>query len=117
MRRVFQLGSRTLDVRTATTEEFEVAAQMQASAWPGLGGVLLSAGLAWIVWLLATGRADTLTEAGRMTANLANERQQLANIVERTNVATWVWHVPSGAICLHERWAAMMADDFAELGP
>lgn len=116
MRRVLQVGGRALDVRTTTTEKFEIAAQTRAPAWLGLAGGLLSAGLAWIVWLLATGRANALAQAGRMTVDLANERQQLANIVEGTNVATWVWHVPSGVIRLDERWAVMLGYDFAQLG-
>ena len=116
MSHVLQVGGRALEVRTSTTEKFEIAAQTRAPDWLGLAGGLLSAGLAWIVWLLATGRANALTQAGRMTVDLANERQQLANIVEGTNVATWVWHVPSGVIRLDERWAAMLGYDFAQLG-
>ena len=117
MRRVLQVGGRGLEVRTTTTEKFENAVQTLAPAWVGLGGGLLSAGLAWIVWLLATGRANALRLAGRMTVDLANERQQLVNIVEGTNVATWVWQVRTGVLRLDERWAVMMGYDFAQLGP
>ena len=112
-----QAGGRVLQVRITTTEKFETAAQTMAPVWLGLGGGVLSAVLAWIVWLLASGRANALKAAGRMTADLANERQQLVNIVEGTNVATWVWHVPSGMIQLDERWAAMMGYGFTKLGP
>ena len=117
IKRVLQLGGRALEVRTITTEKFETAAQTLAPVWVGLGGGLVSAVLAWIVWLLASGRANALTLAGRMTVDLANERQQLVNIVEGTNVSTWVWHVPSGVIQLDERWAAMMGYGFTKLGP
>ena len=116
IRRVLQVGGRTLEVQTATTEKFETAAQTLAPAWVGLGGGLLSAMLAWTVWLLASGRANALVLARRMTVDLANERQQLVNIVEGTNVATWVWHVRTGVLLLDERWAVMMGYDFATLG-
>ena len=116
IRRVLQVGGRALEVQTATTEKFETAAQTLAPAWVGLGGGLLSAVLAWTVWLLASGRANALVLARRMTIDLANERQQLVNIVEGTNVATWVWHVRTGVLRLDERWAMMMGYDFATLG-
>ena len=117
IRRILQVGGSALEVRTTTTEKFEIAAQTLAPAWLGLGGGLLSAVLAWIVWLLAAGRANALTLAGRMTVDLANERQQLLNIVEGTNVATWVWQVRTGVIRIDERWAMMIGYDFAQLGP
>ena len=116
IRHVLQVGGRVLEVRTVTTEKFEIAAQTLAPVWVGLGGGLVSAVLAWIVWLLASGRANALMLAERMTIDLANERQQLVNIVEGTNIATWVWHVRTGVLRLDERWAVMMGYDFAELG-
>ena len=114
--RMLHVGGRALQVRTITTVKFETAAQTLAPVWVGLGGGLVSAVLAWIVWLLASGRANALLLAGRMTVDLANERQQLVNIVEGTNIATWVWQVRTGALRLDERWAVMMGYDFAELG-
>ena len=117
IRRTLQVGGRALEMRITSTEKFETAAQTLAPAWVGLGGGLLSAVLAWTVWLLASGRANALRVAGRMTVDLANERQQLINIVEGTNVATWVWHVRTGAVRLDERWAVMMGYDFAQQGP
>ena len=116
-RRDLQAGGRVLQVHITTTEKFEIAEQTTAPARLGLGGGVLSAMLAWIVWRLASSRANAIEVAGRMTADLAKERQQLVNIVEGTNVATWVWHVPSGEIRLDERWAAMMGYGFVKLGP
>lgn len=115
--RVIEVGGRALALRVSTTEKFESAAETLAPVWTGLGGGVLSCLLAWVVWLLASGRANALRLAERMTFDLASERQRLLNIVEGTNVGTWVWHVQTGELQLDERWAAMVGYDLRALAP
>ena len=115
--RVILIGGRPLTLRMGTTTAFE-AQQGDLAPWMvGVSGSLLSVLLALTFWLLGSGRARALALAQRMTADLAHERQRLHNIVEGTNVGTWVWHVQTGRLQLDERWAAMMGYDLVELGP
>ncbi len=115
--RIVVVGGRTLTLRMGTTPAFE-AQQGSLAPWLlGLSGSALTDLLALIIWLLGSGRARALALAQRMTTDLAHERQRLHNIVEGTNVGTWVWHVQTGMLQLDERWAAMMGYDLAQLGP
>lgn len=95
---------------------FEAQQARSAPALLVLTGILLSSLLALSAWLLGRGRARALALAHRMTADLAHERQRLLNIVEGTNVGTWVWHVQTGELHLDERWAAMVGHDLQMLG-
>ncbi|MCJ7800719.1 MAG: PAS domain S-box protein, partial [Polaromonas sp.] len=112
-----RVGGRSLTLRMASTPAFEAQQARSTPALLALTGILLSSLLALAVWLLGSGRARALALAHRMTADLAHERQRLLNIVEGTNVGTWVWHVQTGELQLDERWAAMMGYDLALLGP
>ena len=115
--RVVLVGGRPLILRMGTTAAFE-AQQGTLGLWLlGVSGSALSGLLALTIWLLGSGRARALALAQRMTADLAHERQRLHNIVEGTNVGTWVWHVQTGALQLDERWATMMGYGLAQLGP
>ncbi|MEO8014558.1 MAG: CHASE domain-containing protein [Polaromonas sp.] len=115
--RVTLVGGRPLTLRMGTTDAFEAQQGTLAPWLLGLSGSALSGLLALIIWLLGSGRARALALAQRMTADLAHERQRLHNIVEGTNVGTWVWHVQTGMLQLDERWAAMMGYDLSQLGP
>ncbi|CDS53875.1 hypothetical protein [Polaromonas sp. CG9_12] len=114
--RVVLVGGRPLTLRMGTTAAFEAQQGTLAPWLLGLSGSALSGLLALIIWLLGSGRARAMALAQRMTADLAHERQRLHNIVEGTNVGTWVWHVQTGMLQLDERWAAMMGYDLAQLG-
>jgi len=115
--RVILVGGRSLTLRMGTTPLFEAQQARSATALQALTGILLSSLLALSVWLLGSGRARALALAHRMTADLAHERQRLLNIVEGTNVGTWVWHVQTGELHLDERWAAMVGHDLQVRGP
>ena len=115
--RVILVGGRSLTLRMGTTPAFEAQQGRSAPALLGLSGILLSSLLALSIWLLGSGRARALALAHRMTADLAHERQRLLNIVEGTNVGTWVWHVQTGELQLDEQGAAMMGYDLELLGP
>ena len=115
--RVVVVGGRPLTLRMGTTAAFETRQGILAPWLLGVSGSLLSGLLALTIWLLGSGRARALGMARRITADLAHERQRLHDIVEGTNVATWVWHVQTGQLQLDERWASMMGYDLAQLGP
>jgi PAS domain S-box-containing protein len=115
--RVILVGGRPLTLRMGTTPVFEAQQARSTPMLLAVTGILLSSLLAFSVWLLGSGRARALALAHRMTADLAHERQRLLNIVEGTNVGTWVWHVQTGELQLDERWAAMMGHDLQVLGP
>lgn len=114
--RVIVVGGRPLTLHIGTTPAFEAQQARLAPALLALTGILLSSLLALSAWLLGSGRARALALAHRMTADLAHERQRLLNIVEGTNVGTWVWHVQTGELHLDERWAAMVGHDLQVLG-
>ena len=115
--RVIVVGGRPLTLGMATTPAFEAQVSSGVPVLLALTGVLLSSLMAFSIWLLGSGRARALALAQKMTADLAQERQRLVNIVEGTNVGTWVWHVQTGALQLDERWAAMMGYTLEALGP
>jgi two-component system, cell cycle sensor histidine kinase and response regulator CckA len=48
---------------------------------------------------------------------LKKERQQLAYIIEGTNVGTWEWNVRTGETIFNERWAEMIGYTLDELLP
>ncbi|MDB5885653.1 MAG: multi-sensor signal transduction histidine kinase [Polaromonas sp.] len=110
------IGGRQLTLRMSTTAAFEAQQGLSAPWLLVVSGILLSSLLALSIWLLGSGRARAEALALRMTADLAYERQRLLNIMEGTNVGTWVWDVQVDAIQLDERWAAMMGYTLAELG-
>ncbi len=115
--RVVLVGGRPLTLRMGSTPAFESQQGRSAPLLLGLSGTLLSSLLAWSIWLLGSGRARALALAQRMTADLAHERQRLLDIVEGTNVGTWVWHVQTGELRLDERWAALLGYDLQALAP
>lgn len=115
--RVIVVGGRSLTLDMATTPAFEAQAGSWVPVLLALTGVLLSCLMAFSIWLLGSGRARALALAQKMTADLAQERQRLVNIVEGTNVGTWVWHVQTRALQLDERWAAMMGYALQQFGP
>ncbi len=45
---------------------------------------------------------------------LAEDRERLAKLVEAAAVATWEWHVPTGALRLHDRWRNLAGRIFAD---
>jgi PAS domain S-box-containing protein len=57
------------------------------------------------------------TEQRHAEETLAAEQMRLLNILSGTNVGTWEWHVPSGKICLNERWSQMLGYQLDELNP
>lgn len=115
--RVIVVGGRPLTLGITTTPEFEAQVGSSVPVLLALTGVLLSSLMAFSIWLLGSGRARALALAQKMTADLAQERQRLVNIVEGTNVGTWVWHVQTGSLQLDERWAAMMGYGLQQFGP
>lgn len=44
-------------------------------------------------------------------------QERLANIIWATDVGTWEWHVPTGAVQFNERWAEIAGYTLAELQP
>lgn len=63
------------------------------------------------------GLAEDITEAHAQQARLTDERQYLASVIESTGVGTWEWHMPSGAMRINERWAAILGYTLDELEP
>lgn len=63
------------------------------------------------------GLVEDVTEARLQQERLSDERQYLASVIESTGVGTWEWHVPSGAMRINERWAAILGYELDELEP
>ena len=53
-------------------------------------------------------------ERQRFETELLQARQRLQNLLLSSNAGTWEWHVPSGALKVNERWAAMLGWAMAE---
>ncbi|HKX44184.1 MAG TPA: CHASE domain-containing protein [Burkholderiaceae bacterium] len=79
--RRFNVGGRTLTLRTTSTPAFEAAVDHSSVAFIAVGGALASFLLALAVWLLAVGRVRAQRRAQRMTNDLA----RLARVVQHTS--------------------------------
>ncbi|MEH8136735.1 diguanylate cyclase domain-containing protein, partial [Aeromonas veronii] len=80
-------------------------------------GVLLSAMLAGLMFLLVSGRSRAEAAARAMTEDLSLERSRLSAILEGTRVGTWEWNVQSGETVFNEEWARIVGYKLQELEP
>lgn len=53
----------------------------------------------------------------RTEADLEEDRQRMANVLDGTAAGTWDWHLDSGRLVVNERWAQMLGRSRAELEP
>ncbi|WP_343622268.1 ATP-binding protein [Roseateles puraquae] len=53
-------------------------------------------------------------ERQRFEGELLHARQRLQNLLLSSDAGTWEWHVPTGALRVNERWAAMLGWSIAE---
>jgi len=56
-----------------------------------------------------------ISERKRTEDILKSEREQLAGIIEGTNVGTWDWHVQTGELDINERWSRILGYTLEEL--
>lgn len=56
-----------------------------------------------------------LTESKIAELNLIEERQQLASVIEGTQVGTWQWNVNTGIVRHNEYWAKMLGYQLSEI--
>jgi diguanylate cyclase (GGDEF)-like protein/PAS domain S-box-containing protein len=89
-----------------------------------VAGCLASLLLAWLTWLLVTGRERALRVARRMNRELiaaeAQTRQQsqrLAEVIWGTHAGTWEWNVQTGEAAFNPRWAEIVGYTLDELAP
>ncbi len=53
----------------------------------------------------------------RTEADLAEDRQRMANVLDGTAAGTWEWHMDDGRLVVNERWAQILGRKLAELEP
>nr|WP_256445094.1 ATP-binding protein [Shinella sp. XGS7] len=78
---------------------------LNARCWPG-DAPPTSTRIHWVFF--------KAVERQRFEAELLQTRQRLENLLLSSNAGTWEWHVPSGALRVNERWAAMLGWAFAD---
>ncbi|MBT9503927.1 MAG: PAS domain S-box protein [Burkholderiaceae bacterium] len=61
--------------------------------------------------------SNDITASKTAAAELALQRERLANIIEGTHVATWEWNVQTGVSHFNERWAEIVGYTLEELQP
>nr|WP_316640103.1 PAS domain S-box protein [uncultured Roseateles sp.] len=61
--------------------------------------------------------SNDITASKTAAAELALQRERLANIIEGTHVATWEWNVQTGVSHFNERWAEIVGYTLDELQP
>lgn len=89
------VGDLTLQARSSAGFD---AAIDRSSKWGVFSGiVLLSALLASLLRRETTGRRRAESRAQKMTEQLRQDQERLANILEGTHVGTWEWNVQTGA--------------------
>lgn len=78
---------------------------LNARCWPG-DAPPASTRIHWVFF--------KAVERQRFEAELLQTRRRLENLLLSSNAGTWEWHVPSGALRVNERWAAMLGWPFAD---
>ncbi len=53
----------------------------------------------------------------QLRKELSDERQRLQEIIRGTNVGTWEWNIPTGALKINQRWAQIIGYTLEELSP
>ena len=53
----------------------------------------------------------------RTEAELAEDRQRMANVLDGTAAGTWEWHLDDGRLVINERWAQILGRKLADLEP
>ena len=81
------------------------------------GGALITLLLFTLILVLLNTRAAAQLMAEELTADLREERQRMANIIQGTNVGTWEWNVQTGDAILNDIWAEIIGYTLAELTP
>ncbi|TXH88871.1 MAG: PAS domain S-box protein [Rhodoferax sp.] len=61
--------------------------------------------------------ASDISESKAAAQELARQRQELANIIDATNVGTWSWDVPTNRVTINARWAQILGYTPGELTP
>lgn len=65
-----------------------------------------------------TGTIATMLEVIRRSRDaLQLERTRLKNVIDGAHAGTWEWNIPTGALVINERWAAMLGYTVEELAP
>lgn len=67
--------------------------------------------------LLTSGTHTDITEKKKNEQKLLETKEKLENIIEGTNVGTWIWDIKSGEITVNSRWAEMLGYSLEELSP
>jgi PAS domain S-box-containing protein len=75
-----EVGGQTWTLALTSTPAFEATASQRSAQLVGLGGVALSALVAFAVWSLGRSRAQALALAQQMTASLRESQQLLSEI-------------------------------------
>ncbi|WP_457324875.1 diguanylate cyclase domain-containing protein [Roseateles sp. P5_E11] len=80
--------------------------------------VLAAGSLATLLVALAVARSLVVRRRlERTEADLAEDRQRMANVLDGTAAGTWDWHIDTGRLDINERWAQMLGRNRAELEP
>ena len=66
---------------------------------------------------LWNGFITDITKRREVDATLVFEKQQLASILEGTNVGTWEWNIQTGETVYNERWAEILGYTLEEISP
>ena len=75
--------------------------------------VLLMIGIAVTYWI----SVHFGLPVRKLAADMARERQRLANILASMQAGTWEWNMQTGEVTLNERWAEIAGYSLAELQP
>jgi len=79
---------------------------------------LAAGSLATLLVALAVARSLVVRRRlERTEADLEEDRQRMANVLDGTAAGTWDWHIDTGQLVINERWAQMLGRSRAELEP
>lgn len=105
----------TLHMRASDLMRSRIDARLPALL--GLGGVLMSLVLAFLIRVLVTRREQAMAMAIKMNEALVQERARLSAIIAGTHAGTWEWNVQTGETTFNEHWAQLLGYQLSELAP
>lgn len=96
----------TLEIRS--TPAFANRLDSSRAQWIAVMGVLISALLAFLVWLLASGRSRALALAQRMTKELRTSEFRWKYALEGAGDGVWDWDLTANTVLYSRRWKEML---------
>jgi len=90
---------------------FEAQLDTEKAHFIAFTGTTLSFLLAWLTWLLTTGRSRAIVVANAMTRELRESEERWKFALEGSGDGVWDWDIKTGHVFLSKRWNQILGFD------